>query len=387
MNEQLVEQKNIRPGALYIALTMALVPLFNYNLMGNGLFLYLGIGAILVFPFVGTLRRMYIPTVAYILFMGVDLLTFAWAPMGIQNDLFQYVKMIAYVLLIAQMEFSQKETRLIMRGQLLMSAIVALILVFSETTMVAGEYATDSQRVILKVGQAQLDPNYTCMLLFPIAVYAMRELLTGKGMLRLLLSGGIILLVLYGCLRSGSRGGLVAISVALAYYFLRKGNQGTRKIIVFALFIIGALIAFPYFMQLLPEKVAERFNFATIAETQGSSRFSIWKAGLQHVTDSFRTLLIGHGKGAVRRYTSGMSAHNFFVDTVVGGGLLELVMLIAFLWQLFRATAKHKNLFAQTLLVGYLVMSMSVSVGANMFFWTGIVFVMLISRYDEIGVK
>ena len=43
------KKSKIRIGPIYVAIILSIIPLFNYNIAGRGLFLYLGIGLFLVF--------------------------------------------------------------------------------------------------------------------------------------------------------------------------------------------------------------------------------------------------------------------------------------------------------------------------------------------------
>ena len=92
--------------------------------------------------------------------------------------------------------------------------------------------------------------------------------------------------------------------------------------------------------------------------------------------------MFGHGTG-VTISNIGMAAHNFFLDQLYNGGIIELILLLQFELSLFVRAKSNNNSFARALLVAYLIMTMTVSVGANMYFWTGIALVVLLSGWDE----
>ena len=81
-----------------------------------------------------------------------------------------------------------------------------------------------------------------------------------------------------------------------------------------------------------------------------------------------------------------IASHNQFVDALYNGGVIEFLILIIFLVNLYKDASKRENLYAQALLVSYIAMSMSVSVGANMYYWTGIILIMILSKEKEINV-
>ena len=371
----------VRFSALYIAAMMALIPLFNLQVMGVGFFLLMGGGLIMLMPF--TYRNLKIKQTLFLygLFAAYDLLTFAWAPGN--PDMFQYIKMIAYFLLITTVAFNAVEVKTIMLFQCIMGVVVAGILCTTTTTMMAqGEYLTDTKRAVLQVGDELIDPNYAAMLMFPAFIYATKMLLSGKKLYERAIHAVILVICLYALLRSGTRGGLLAIIAGALFYFF-SGKQGMSKRIGIAIFVlIGGAILFPYIFELLPETVQRRFSIEALLRNGGSGRSDIWKACIAGVGDSLMTLLFGHGKGATMT-ALGVASHNFLLDQLYNGGILALVLLSMFIGTLFAKAGRNGNVYAKSLLVAYFAMMMTVSVGANMYFWTGMAFVVLLSNWNE----
>ena len=384
MNKALHE-KNIRVSALYISLVMALIPLFNYSISGRGLFLYLGVGMIIAFPFLGTHRYITDLTGLYILFAIFELCSFLWAPSSGDRDWFQYLKIIIYVIIIITTTFSENETKVILFGQIVMGIIVTFVLATTSNTMIyQGAYLTDTNRAILKIGDVQLDPNYTCMLFFPAVMFAWITLFSECKARYRILSTLYILIALYACLRTGSRGGIYAIVVGLFYYFAINRGSSFKKITIIILTIICVIYIFPYFLSYLPDSVAKRFSLAKVFTSGGAGRQNYWEQCLSHVGDSFRTLLIGHGKGATFALL-GMNSHNFFIDTLYNGGIIELVLLVLFILKIFKRLNARKNTYAKALFICYLMMSFTVSVGTSIFFWTGILIVIQLSYFGNLN--
>lgn len=375
------DEERVRFIALYVACMMAVIPLFNLNIMGFGLFLLLGAGLVILTPFAHHNFQASRVMLFYYLFVIYDLLTFAWAPGN--ADVFQYLKMILFFILVTTIVFSKKEIKVVLLLQLVMGTVVAIILCTTNATMtVQGEYFTDTRRAVLRVGGQLIDPNYSAMLMFPLSVFAMRSLLSKGRVFTKMVSAVLLLLCLYACLRSGTRGGLMAILGGLLYYFLSGRTGIARKIGVSLFAAVVFITVLPALIELLPASVQRRFSIEKIIMSGGGGRADIWKACLSGAFDSILTFVFGHGKGATIT-NIGMAAHNFFLDQLYNGGIIELILLLQFELSLFFRAKSNNNSFARALLVAYLIMTMTVSVGANMYFWTGIALVVLLSGWDE----
>ena len=90
----------IRKGIIYVSIMMALVPLFNYTFIGRGLFWYLGIGLIIVFPFLGPHNYFSDLTISYMIFSGYELISFLWNSDFNISVWLQYIKIIFFVILL-----------------------------------------------------------------------------------------------------------------------------------------------------------------------------------------------------------------------------------------------------------------------------------------------
>ena len=117
--------------------------------------------------------------------------------------------------------------------------------------------------------------------------------------------------------------------------------------------------------------------------TGGAGRTAYWKECITHFADTPLTTLFGHGKQATLVLLNGSPAHNYLIDCLYNGGLVGLALFINFVIGLYRNASKVKNTYAQSLLVSYFVVIQTISVGSNMYFWIGIILLMLISGIPE----
>lgn len=373
----------IRPLTIYIALILSLIPLFNLNIGGRGLFLYLGAGLLVIWFLLPHSFLINYTFAIYFVYVMYDMLTFGWA--SDSTDLIQYIKLFFFAALILLIDFSRKELKMILLFQFILGLVITIILSTTSNTMVAvGEYITDTERAILVVGGVQIDPNYAAMLMFPLIVYLVKILLSveAKRLYKVLAILGFVL-VFYSYLRAGTRGGLIAALLGCAFYFLKKKGSGFNKIILVIGIIVFIIWIFPYIQLLLPDSINRRFTLEFIIDSGGSGRIDFWRECLMHIADTPFTLLFGHGKQATIDLL-GIASHNHFIDALYNSGVIGFLLLLTFFVNLYKDASRQGNLYAQALLVSYITMSMTVSVGANMYYWTGMILILLISKEKEI---
>ena len=372
-------------SAIYLAVVMALIPLFNLNVAGRGLFLYLGAGVIFTFF---TLRRytvLFETRLFYVLFALYTLISSVWAQNFTGAELFQCVKTIFFVISISFVVFNYRELRWVYALQIVMGLTIAIILCTTSSTMaIQGEWLDDTQRSILVIGGVQIDPNYASILLVPVSVFLFRNVLSRRGSaLYTGLSIVGLIVVLFALFRSGSRGGLLAIAASMTFYYIRCRENMGRKLFLLIVGIFSVILFLPNLLSLLPSSVANRFTLSTILSTGGAGRTDLWLSLIENLFSSPFAFIFGHGYGAALDYL-GIASHNYFLDILYNGGVIQLVVLVLLYWKLFKVADRNRNVFVQAILFGYITISLTVSVGNNMFFWTGIVFVMLLGERGEI---
>jgi O-antigen ligase len=200
------------------------------------------------------------------------------------------------------------------------------------------------------------DPNDMAMVLalaLPMAWYLG---LTSRNTLIRWLGRGFLPLGLLAIGLSGSRGGMVAATVALLIVPLSmtKLTPG-RMISAMVMLMAGGMLAVAY----VPETTIERL--ATIGtEVEGGrigGRGKLWRAGLQayaeHPIAGFGT---GHFKSAITPILgpAAQVAHNSFISVLVEQGIVGFTLYLAMLWALLTSILRLPGLdrrFALVLLV------------------------------------
>ena len=172
-----------------------------------------------------------------------------------------------------------------------------------------------------------IDPNeYAASLLTPIALSLMMFLRSKLDHTKVLW-GGAVLLLLYGLMVSGSRGGMIALSVILIFIMIRSAYR-TQIIAMLPLVVIGVLMS----------PLAGRFVRGDV--TSGDLRFDVWKIGLASLHQYwFNGAGFGNFRDAyVQYYLStphlkllwDRPAHSILMQSAVELGVIGLVLVLAF---------------------------------------------------------
>ena len=194
-----------------------------------------------------------------------------------------------------------------------------------------------TRRLIIHVGEYQIDPNhFSDALIFPAAILMMWALRV-KSLAGRLASLGGLSLILVAILVSGSREGLTAILLIAAYYFLRSRYRLKLAVALGALAVFAATVQTSVFLR-----------FASAADTGGSGRTSIWAVALEAA--KYRPLQ-GYGIGNFTQayniyylvthqpYPYGWDgpAHNLVMHYLIETGIIGLALIAWFFYVQFRS--------------------------------------------------
>ena len=216
------------------------------------------------------------------------------------------------------------------------------------------------------------DPNYLCGYYCFGLVYALSVLMReDKKMYQKVFAVVEIIAYLYLVLMSGSRGGLLAVVAALLAFLLFSRNGGkysvgkrvTLLVMICAVFYIG--------IELLPEVLKSRFDFAAALDSGATGRFDIWDNAFTLFEDS-GTLrkLFGQGtataRWCMRYYLFDIDnvTHNMFIETLLELGIVGLVLYTVAIFGFARKAFSQDDKFAFAVIMGMVVLSLSTSIYA-----------------------
>ena len=270
-----------------------------------------------------------------------------------------YITLLALLISASFFKYDENDISKIKNALIWSSRITAIVL------LVFGEF--DDGRLWLK-GIITEDPNYICAYLAFGVVFALSRIFTKKKLFSKLLGGaetvGYIIIVFL----TGSRGGLLAILIAVGVYILFF-SQKKGSILVKTLCIIFAIILINVVLENLPIELKNRFSFENVAESGGSGRTELWANAIDmfYNANSFRKIF-GFGISTVRYnmelqgYSKVNVVHNMFLEMLIELGIIGLIIYTVAIFLFAKKAFGFQDKFAFAVITCMIVLSMSTSI-------------------------
>ena len=164
-----------------------------------------------------------------------------------------------------------------------------------------------------------------------IAIISVIENIFKNGWVRWLIIG-IIPVLFYGILLTGSRGPLISTIIAIIFYLLIKLRERPKFVFTFSLLAVMLFLVIINF-NILPGGILNRFNPLTWLESESSKeRLSLYKSTWETV---LKNPLTGAGTGAV------YIAENMFFEILSNIGIIGLTLFIMFLYSAGRKGCQY----------------------------------------------
>jgi len=284
------------------------------------------------------------------------------------------------VLVLSMFRIELCEYDFLKRAYLLSSWFAALLMIISSVTNVS-----TTGRISISNGTSAQDANYVCGYLLYAAAYYSNEILNQKGKIK-----NVAILAFFSVLifMTGSRGGLLAFLFTVIVVFLiavAKRRNRIRTTITIA-FIVGLFILIsPYIIQMLPQTVADRFSLSAVLTDRGTGRTVLWA----NIMDAFRSSSFfrksfGYGIGMSTAFTwNHLMAHNLWLEYLIGIGFVGTLIALCFYIRLAAVCWKRNENIVLATLMGYMMMSMSLSTMAYKPIWNITLLILLLERVND----
>lgn len=363
-----------------LAIYFALMPFDSFPVFGMGSLLkviaLLPLGAIIILKKQTSIRINKL-TAAFIIYIIFNALTFIYS-VNLSASWFSLKRLLLNGVLIIAVggmneTYSKEEFQYLLKALILGGlATVILTLLFADT-------ATEG-RLTLSINGTKQDQNYINGYMFFAFSFFVEKLVAKKKWLYAIPS----LLLIVFTLLTGSRGALLAlVMLGVMILLFNLANTGKLKpeviLIACALFAL-ILLSSDYILSLLPQEVAERFSGEYIANYKGLNRNALWKRLLVIFYDGnlFRRLF-GYGYGTVAAVNSfnHMVAHNMWLEHLISGGYIGVVIL-TYMFAVFGIEAwKNKNAIVFASYMGYLMMCVTLSITNYKPLWNSMMMIMI----------
>lgn len=206
--------------------------------------------------------------------------------------------------------------------------------------------------LMLNKEYAAINASYIIIYLLPFI------LLSEKRIIRI----GAIVLAAVVTMYSLKRGGMVSLSIGVLFYLIAFGKTSSGKLVSFRglLFLAVMLVAIYYIVMYFNDTMEGLvFNrFVSIEQDGGSGREDIYKSVERMISNSsILSYIFGHGWGGVARdSSSGLSAHNDFLEFIYDFGYIVFFCYIVFIVKLLvrfvrmlKANHKYAPAFAASI--------------------------------------
>lgn len=300
-------------------------------------------------------------------FMIFYLLYFCFSVIFKQGDninLFLYGSLLlsSFICILAIIdEYSSKDIKKIKKAILFGTFSVAFAYIFLSTT--------EHYRLVFNSARS-MDPNFLAGGMCLLVGTLFSNSLNGKH--RFLSSIGL-LFILYIIALTGSRSGLIANFAVMLTLFIFNCNISISKKIIYSVFILFIFVlVLMNIDRIVPSSVIQRFSLDYLHNDSGAGRFDIWKKCLAFYKDNglFREIF---GTGAATfQYLipyNNHAAHNIYLQTLIEGGVVNFIILVLFLYNIFICNLRNKNYIVFSTFVGCCVCGLGIDINISRFFW------------------
>ena len=323
-----------------------------------------------------TLRLDY--RIAYIVFwLFYGLITYWWALDEIRWQSYYsiYLNNALMFLLFSMISFTQYEAAVLKKSIVFGVGALLLYMIFIPGAVIYSDY---QNRLTLNAGTEGLDQNYLAALMlvaFGIVFYNLCN--TKQRKFYKFLSIVFCLLIAYYVLLTGSRSGLIALSmIVLLSVNTSWKTRLSIGIPVITLLVVILTIAIQY----IPEDLLERFSLKALTGqvAESSARLLIWERALNSLQGV--EVIFGYGAGASQTVVGDMfgrgdaAIHSHYLAMVVEFGIIGFLFINVPVLKMLRTTAKNeKDMFVS--FIGILLMAFFLDVVTTKFFWSAMILI------------
>ncbi len=226
-------------------------------------------------------------------------------------------------------------------------------------------------RTVINIFGYSEDPNQFCAYyIMPVMVSVKRILEKRKTSV---LYAVFIILMMYGVLKTGSRGGLIGIIMGI-FCFMMIGTKNIKVKIGFAVTaLLTAALFVTVLFPLLPADIQERFSVENVESNGGSGRTEIWKYLIDYTGETPERIIRGSGlfstypimeanKGKGGAFKLGRVAHNQFVQVFTDQGFVGLLLFVTLIF-----VCVFRNIKRQPYITSSFISVMAFSISLTMY--------------------
>lgn len=294
-----------------------------------------------------------------------------------------YITFFLLVLSAIGQTYNEKEIY-VLKNSLIWASRISML-----ASLLFGSYTNG--RLVFS-GVIDEDPNYLCGYYFFSLANAIVVLCSEESLKKKIVAAVELFLIAYLIIATGSRGGAFgAIACALiVLIMLQIRDRGSLKVIFRPIIIILAIsIASGFLVSISSSDMLTRFSAETIAESNGTNRYDIWRGTINaFIQSNIIRELVGYGAGTAKAvgrlfgFTTNVT-HNAFLQVLIELGLVGFFFYIIYIFRLAFFSIRSKEIFSSGVVVGMIVLSLSTSILTFKPYWNILIFIVCLSCREE----
>lgn len=321
-----------------------------------------------------------IPVMLYAIYKQLSIV-YTVFPTFTEEEITKLALNLTMVIILGSLYYLNEKELDFLKLTLFIGGLITIVLLVIYADFSAGG------RLTIRTSVNEVDQNYLIGYLIFIIPFSVEQIFERKRYLSFV----FILAVYVIVIMAGSRGGLIAALVVTALAVGGKMMENKDKVRQYMKLMIPvtlcAAVVFVFVLRFLNPKVLERFSPDYVEENGTTGRKDIWIYLINLFLQSppLREIF-GHGAGVtafVNRMNSRMAghvAHNLWVDELITGGAIGLLLLVL-IHAVFMCTAvKCRDVYTTAAFAGFLIMCLNLSITSYKPMWNCMILIMLINK-------
>lgn len=267
------------------------------------------------------------------------------------SSIYRLFFLIVFYMACSNMNYADAEKNLIKNASILGGTLISIYLISISDLHYSRVF------IISNRGQ-YTDPNGLSSSLAFGAIFLVDYLLQTKKMSNRIFLLVCLIIIIYGMLLTGSRGGIVGLTLGIAFLVLlgSKGKRNSRLkifIIITLIFMLVIILGSGILSNYLDIKVLDRMTINSIIETGGTGRLIIWKNAYAILKNS---PIIGYGFASApyviyQNFGTYVSTHNDILFLLLGTGILGLLLFVIFFIKMIKRCVINRDILSLSMLV------------------------------------
>lgn len=301
-----------------------------------------------------------------------------------------YVMFLILIVFSTMFPYSSEEINFLRNTLFLSGVMTAICVILFSGTLDGGVRLT-----LGATGIFREDPNYLCgYFMFPI-IYAIDKCMnkSNERVYKQIISILIFSIIIF---MTGSRGGLIGIVAGIASYYLLDlifNKKSIQRFLKVTIGVIVAVVMVNIIIGSLSVDLQQRYSIEAVLDSKGTGRFELWGATIKMYRQSdIISQVLGYGAGTVRLiYVEGLHlwnvVHNFWLETLLEQGFIGMVSIGISYWCFSKQAIKSKDIVSLASIIGFMAMTMSLSLYAYKPLWNVFIIISLYSKSDKLEHK